>query len=210
MNLYEAFVTLARPLGLDPKDLLRYAGEDVIGGYHADPHQQRWYCGSMWEVEGQILYALVRALQPDSVLEVGSFLGCSATHMLEAMAVNEKGHLTSVDIDGSAGRLIPLSLRSRWTLVVARAQDYIGQDSVQAQIVLEDGPHDVEQTSEILRAVKDHIDYRICLSHDGAHFLVGKNIQEAHQQVFGSVGTLLVEPSDCGFAYQIGRNGRKK
>lgn len=44
------------------------------------------------------LYALVRALKPASVLEIGTHIGSSTIHIAQALKTNGGGHLTTVDI----------------------------------------------------------------------------------------------------------------
>jgi hypothetical protein len=50
----------------DPQELIGYAAEDTLGGYHWDERQRQFPSGSLWQVEGQMLYALVRWLKPDT------------------------------------------------------------------------------------------------------------------------------------------------
>lgn len=210
MNLYEAFTVIAKPLKLNPDELLKFAEEDRIGGFAFDANERHWPPGCIWAEEGKVLYALTRALKPHSVLEIGTFSGCSATHILEALAVNEQGYLTSVDVNGASGQDIPLSLRKRWNLVVGRGQDYIKQGTVQADLIWEDASHEVEDTVEILNAIKEHVRFKFLGSHDGAHFREGPHVQEAHRRVFGAVNVILIDPSDCGFAWTVRQNGRAK
>jgi hypothetical protein len=203
MNLKQACDELGIALGLDPSPLYDYTQEDRIGGFNLDPNQRRWPMGSMWEVEGLLLYALVRTLKPRQVAEVGTWVGCSATHILEAMAVNGKGKLTSIDINPAAGQDIPLSLRKRWTFVQGRGEDCLAA-LTDIDILFEDGPHDMEGTAAILATGRDHLNPRITLSHDGAHFLVGADIREAYRRVYRvEPRVLLIDPSDCGFCYVV-------
>lgn len=214
MLLNDALAAIAADFGLDAAALTTYAAEDRMGGFNHDVNARRWPTGSMWEVEGQFLYALVRAMRPCHVVEIGSWVGCSATHILEAMAVNDAedgsgGLLTSIDVDPGAGRDIPLSLRQRWRFLRGAAQDVIptaihSVDFGPVDIVFEDGPHDFEGTAAILAAVRDHLSPRLVISHDGAHFLVGADIRAAHVATFGAEPKILpIAPSDCGFCYQV-------
>src|SRR5947209_4711129 len=116
-TLDQALATLAAQLGLDPQALIAYAAEDHIGGFNMDVNRRRWAPGSIWEVEGKVLYALVRALKPAHVVEIGTWFGCGASHILEALAMNKKGKLTSIDTDPNAGSEILISLRKNWTFI---------------------------------------------------------------------------------------------
>jgi len=70
-----------------------------------------------------LCYALVRALQPEVVVETGVCYGVTSAYFLKALDVNGHGHLHSIDLpplgkDGDAyvGTFVPRELRHRWTL----------------------------------------------------------------------------------------------
>lgn len=78
---------------------------------------------------GLYLYAIVRALRPEIVVETGVANGESSAMILAAMDVNGVGHLTSIDLQGQelnqnfyrpegkgVGWLVPDAYRDRWTL----------------------------------------------------------------------------------------------
>src|SRR5690242_13419514 len=125
MNLEEGLAIVAGYFSLDVNKLIEYAAEDAIGGYHENPALRKWGVGSLWEVEGKILYAFIRATNPSRVLEIGTSQGASATHMLTAMERNNQGGLTSLDINAGAGYGIPQSLRSRWRFMAVDAVAYL-------------------------------------------------------------------------------------
>lgn len=200
--LETALRQIAKAGGLDADFLISAAAEDNIGGFHADPAQRQWPMGSMYGVEGQVLYALVRAMRPSLVYEIGADSGCSATHILTALEVNKKGKLVSVDRHESAGRLIPDNLRRRWKLLAGEAKDLVPES---ADIVLEDIDHG-PQTQELLSLLKN-CKMRLVLSHDAEHWLVGAEVRKGFQNAFGSCETVLISPSDCGYAYKFGPNG---
>ena len=72
------------------------------------------------------LYSIVRFLKPSTVIETGVASGFSSSHILKALAENNKGHLHSIDLhyrDGVTvpkgkplGWVIPEQLKTRWTL----------------------------------------------------------------------------------------------
>lgn len=77
------------------------------------------------------LYALVRKLRPETVVETGVCNGVSTYIVLEALEMNDRGHLYSADYpdpdripDGmDPGWIIPDELRSRWTLNQGLSQE---------------------------------------------------------------------------------------
>lgn len=205
MTLADVLTVMAVQLGVTPATMQGYADEDTIGGYHTDDTLRLWPMGSLWAVEGKVLYALVRALRPARIVEVGSWLGCSATHMLAALEVNGKGKLLSIDIEAGAGSLIPSELRHRWQSVTAEGAAYISEHKLRAEMVYEDAGHGLEGTTAILAAAKEQLHPRLTVSHDAMHFLVGADIRGAWDAVYGAGNyqTALMEPSDCGLAWRL-------
>ncbi len=75
-------------------------------------------------------YALVRALQPEKVVETGVANGVSTSYVLLAMERNGKGHLHSIDIGDPAtvppgfmtGWAVLERLRKRWTMHLGDAR----------------------------------------------------------------------------------------
>jgi predicted O-methyltransferase YrrM len=70
----------------------------------------------------ELLYALVRALQPGTVIETGVAAGTTTAYVLAALADNGAGHLHSIDLpttlqvaNGHVAVAVPPSLRDRWT-----------------------------------------------------------------------------------------------
>ena len=204
MNLNEALTQIASQLHLDPLVLTEYAVYDQWGGYH-DKQDDGFPVGSMWRVEGLVIYALIRALKPLSVLELGTSHGCSATHILQALADNGRGSLTSVDNGsqiGVPGEMIPDNLRSRWILHNMDLEIYLRlPDTPQYDFILEDAMHSPEQVEFIYRQLPRILKPGgVIVSHDAAHFLVGKDVQRGIRAAGYSAYVYLIEPSDCGLS----------
>ena len=72
-----------------------------------------------WGIEkehARLMYGLIRALRPERMVETGVANGLSTALILRAMDRNAIGRLTSVDIKGDVGELVPRELRGRWSL----------------------------------------------------------------------------------------------
>jgi hypothetical protein len=201
MNLREAFAEIGPAIQVAPDTLLAYAGEDTVGGYEGGAGA--WPIGSLWSVEGQFLYALVRALKPRHVLEIGTHAGCSATHILTALQTNHSGHLTSLDIEPLVGDGPPMHLRNRWTFVQAEAVQWLTAHQPQADLVFEDGFHTLNGTLSILETVQEVTRPQVVLSHDAAHQRVGPAVQRAFAATFQPMTVTLMAPSDCGLAWWV-------
>jgi predicted O-methyltransferase YrrM len=77
-------------------------------------------------------YAVCRALQPEAVIETGVGYGVTSAFFLQALAVNAKGSLWSIDLpplsadsERQSGILVPTELRSRWNICRGRARDVL-------------------------------------------------------------------------------------
>jgi predicted O-methyltransferase YrrM len=77
-------------------------------------------------------YAVCRALKPEVVLETGIGYGVTSAFLLQALAVNGKGGLWSIDLpplradsDNQSGILVPADLRSRWNIRRGRTRDVL-------------------------------------------------------------------------------------
>jgi predicted O-methyltransferase YrrM len=103
--------------------------------------------GAIGYTEGVYLYALLRTVRPEVVVETGVANGFSTAFSLLALQANEAGHLHSIDLPREVGRdyepgtfyegegragippgsepgwLIPQALKERWTLILGRSQD---------------------------------------------------------------------------------------
>jgi hypothetical protein len=158
MNLNDALRQIAADGGLDADELIAYANEDATGGRDTGAFDAM----STFADEGRVLYALIRALRPYRVLEVGVASGGTSTHILKALAANGSGTLWSVDIEPGSGYQIPEDLKGNWTFV---AGDALTVELPDADFVFEDGAHTLDFTRDALTRLKA-IHPRIIVSHD--------------------------------------------
>jgi predicted O-methyltransferase YrrM len=71
----------------------------------------------------RLLYVLIRAVRPATVLETGVCNGLTSVHILSAFERNQQGTLHSIDLpplgkhdEPGPGALVPVHLRDRWCL----------------------------------------------------------------------------------------------
>lgn len=205
MDLHAALTTLADYLDLDAAELIAYAEADPFTGW--DDGKGDFPNGSIWGVEGKVLFALVRALKPASVLELGVYHGCSTTHLIAALQANGSGTVTSVDHhsgDGASvdiGDAIPDAQRADFHYVEQRGQHYLAKLKDNSQpFIFEDMQHDVEGTAELwVLGVQKLQPGGVMISHDSEHPTAGPDVR-AGVALAGVTGTisLLIEPADCG------------
>lgn len=219
MNLTEVLYLIAAQVGADGSELIQYAAEDDLGGYHNIPSLARWPGGSIWESEGKILYALTRWLKPDIIGDLGGMTGCSASHFAKACQENGKGRVFSID-NGRAGAThgerIPGYLREYVELVAADGLDWLretGDGSI--GIVLEDMMHDTPSVK--IAAELSMLKLQpggLLLNHDAGHTFawagnstnkVGSSVGAEVQAGLRQAGltdfiVYLTDESDCGIS----------
>lgn len=221
VSLNTALDSIATAFELDADALIDYAAVDPWGGYN-DRYDDGFPTGSVFRVEGQVLYALVRALIDSLIpgfpafraLELGTHYGCSATHMAQAIQdSNNNGELTCVDLNGAAGNMIPANLKHRVELVTGDMFDYLArQQPAEFDLIFEDGSHHTEDVERVWRAAYVLLKPGgIILTHDAEHFHVpsGTGVGAAVKEGIARAGffsatpparTYLIAPSDCGLA----------
>lgn len=198
MRLEEALQQIATDAGLDAAELIRYAAEDHVGGRDTGD----WPGMSTFAPEGQAIYALVRALRPAFVVEVGVDSGGTSTHILTALEANGAGALWSVDINPECGAMVPEHLRHRWTFVNADALTV--ELPEHADFIFEDGEHGYDFTFNILTRLRE-LNPRMLLSHDYyTHLTYGDafQVQRAFTDVLGDKG-VLVDGAFTGLGYWV-------
>jgi len=209
--LIDVLFQIEKQLGLELDSLLPLAEADAIGGFHPDPSQRQWGMGAIFGVEGQTLYALIRALKPETLVEIGSGTGCSATHIASALHDNRAfyarldihvkpgGHLTTVDRGNTPA--IPADLLEYVTIHAGDGIDYLAllPDS-SVDFILEDADHTTEMCHAIGELVKTKLKPGgVLLVHDIAHWGVGADIRRGYDLAGMEVRRYLIEPSDCGW-----------
>jgi len=75
-------------------------------------------------------YIICRALRPRVVVETGVGSGVTTSFILQALTINDEGHLWSIDLppigaEQFAGSFVPQPLRSRWTLLRGRSRNLL-------------------------------------------------------------------------------------
>lgn len=192
-TLNDALRQIAAFGSLDADALIAYAAEDTHGG-RGDFPQSDTMC--ITRAEGQIIYALVRALQPASVVEVGSFIGVSSTHLLAALDANGAGDLTSIDVEAQP-MVIPDALLPRWSLAQMDAREYVWQP---VDFVMEDGDHTRDLTAKVLRNAIRH-GARCVVSHDAHNASVGTEVCAGFADIVGDdYMTVMVDDVALGLA----------
>lgn len=191
---------IAEQVDVDYEQLATYAHEDTHTGW--DAGLGAWPVGSLWQVEGQVLYALTRALKPKRVLELGRRFGCSTTHIAQAMAANKGGKVVSIDNDvhGPTELMIPKELYPFIEIVNGDAFEYLETHRGKFDMIFEDLDHDRATTAAIAKDAKNGRlrSGGLLIVHDTMHFLVGEAIRAGLDDAGIDARHYLIQPSDCG------------
>ena len=230
-DLNQVLTFISLQLGCDPAELIAYAGEDNLGGYHFDPVEARFPIGSLYGVEGQILYALIRHLKPEKVVEIGGWAGASASHMALAVMRNEKGRVISVDLGdenvnaatgNKHGSLINPTLRSYVELVKEDGRVWLNNQAPSSlDMIFEDADHSPDLVMELSRLALSRLKPGgYLVNHDAGHVEaiypngnrtpspVGQNVQDGLARAGAAFKAYLASPSDCGLAITV-NSGRQ-
>lgn len=214
-NLDGAIEQIAAYLSYPADALHEFAANDPYTKMGWDGGKGEAPVGSLFSVEGKVLYALVRAMQPQAVLELGTCVGASSTHLAAGLVANGKGRLTTVDsklqLTGPwmVGQLIPAGVKGAVKMVNEEGVGYAkGLKDDSFMFIFEDmlhGPAEVEATwTEAIRIVQPG---GLIISHDAAHFIVGAGVQQGIRAALNAAGyadqeplVLKIAPGDTGLA----------
>lgn len=204
MNLHDGLRRIAEYLDLDADELIAYAEQDQIGGWDYDHYKHHWPTGSIFGAEGQILYALVRGMNVLIAAELGTWAGCSASHMAQALIDDDTmGSLTCVDPDQNAGYLIVQERAGPIVFERRDRLDYLASvPDNRLDLLFNDTPQDVESGAAIAREAQRVLrPGGVYVVHDAEHFLVGEEIQAGIRA--GGINdhlTVKIDDTDCGLA----------
>lgn len=202
MDLKRACHIIGKYLAANGERLYQFALEDTIGGYHEDQEQCAYPCGSIWGVEGQILYALVRLLRPAHLLEIGNFMGCSTAHIGSAMTMNQRGFLDTFDLYPLV--VIHEAHQGRINAFTADLWKYDYNQSPPYDFLFLDDFHSTKSTAFVWDNFMEHAaPGAVIVTHDSEHETAGPQVKAGIGWGGYDYLSLVIEPSTCGLA--IGR-----
>lgn len=206
MNLPDTLKLIANQLNIDAAALIEAAKEDYQTGW--DNGAGAFPIGSLFGVEGQTLYALVRVLKPETIYELGTHYGASTTHLALAVHMNGAGRITSVDNNSmieagnvATGSMIPPDLLQYVDLInddaIARLAA-MPPESV--DFIFEDLTHYAEDCEKVGKLAQFVLKPGgLLIAHDAVHPIVGGAVQEGYLNANINIAfSYLTEPSDCG------------
>lgn len=123
---------------------------------------------------GRFMFRLVRALKPQSVLELGTNLGVSALHIASALEINGDGKLVSIEGDPTLSdiareNLARLGHEGRSSVLTGRFDDVLPDCLPQNRpfdLVFIDGHHEEAATLRYFETIKLHLTPGACVAFD--------------------------------------------
>lgn len=186
MDTIDALTRIAQYIGIAPMTL--YTAYEL--DHHFGARIDGWSPMSVTTDEGRVIYALVRALRPQNVLEFGTLSCCSATHILQALCDNREGNLVSIDIAPLEPPGPPQELYHRWHFVQANGITYNFGD-YGCDLCFEDTSHTHDSTRKLCRRALD-LGAKLVIVHDAANQTSGKEVCRGLGEIFSRY--LIVEP----------------
>lgn len=113
-------------------------------------------------------YAIIRAIEPDNVVETGTHLGLGSCVIAAALLRNGHGRLTTIDIDADSGHLIGQPWASVIDRRVGSSIDELGKMR-DVDMFLHDSLHTYDYESRELAAVEPNLRADAIILSDNAH-----------------------------------------
>jgi predicted O-methyltransferase YrrM len=187
----------------NPGFVLELMLSDNIGGEPLGDTNQKnkaWPEKSMHESEGRVLHALVRIKKPETVVEIGSWRGCSTSHIASAIHTNGTGILHAVDPEMDLSLVEPQLLEH---IVQNKISCFDWTPPGKIDLMLEDGAHTPGFTKAVWERFLPFMNRgSIAASHDIFFVFPHPNfIEEEFRSVIGNnYIRIQIPPSPCGIA----------
>lgn len=114
-------------------------------------------------------YAIVRATQPQHVVETGTDKGLGSLALAAALLMNGKGRLTTIDINPAAGYLISGEYAYVTDLVFGDSVAAISSIGSNVDLFIHDSDHSAEHESREIRAIEEKLSPHAYVLSDNAH-----------------------------------------
>jgi hypothetical protein len=188
METISCLKLIADYLGIAPMTL--YTAFEL--DHHFGAKIDEWPAMSVTTDEGRVIYAVIRALRPQNVLEFGVCGGCSATHILQALCDNREGNLVGVDIEAIKPPGAPEELQYRFHFIQANGITH-GFGDYKCDVCFEDTSHSSHSTSNLCKRGLE-LGAKLVIVHDAANKTAGAGVRKGIEEVFKQY--MIAEPGD--------------
>lgn len=197
----DVVIQIANDFKLGPNRLLAYTQEAPYAAKRPDGHP--WPSGTGSENEKRILYAITKALQPETVIDVGTRWGSMTLQILSA---SPKSRVISIDIEKTihgggqpVGRFIPKQYE--YEQLFTDATRWFAVTNEQANLIFEDTAHNEETTYGIYKRITEILTPGgVVISHDAAHPKFKGAVVNGIRMAGIEPNVYLVEGDSCGLA----------
>jgi predicted O-methyltransferase YrrM len=137
---------------------------------------------------GDFLFQLVRVIQPQAALELGTCVGLSASYIAAAMQINNRGHLWTLEGIADSAKIARetfsvLGLSDRVTTIVGRFIDTLDTALKNGPYTFAfvDGHHEGDATIEYFNKIKPHLSGNSILVFDDINW--SRGMQNAWKEI---------------------------
>jgi hypothetical protein len=163
------------------QDFVKWIEEDFYPGW-----EELEYTGPAGRRELKILYAMIRATKPKKILEIGTFRGDSANHILLACERNRlEGFPVDVTLLDIKNYLTTDLHDNNFKRVLRSSIEFLPNDEY--DFIVQDGSHKYSIVKRELELFKMCANLKWVWAHD--YYLPGRGVKEAWDEVGNDVFT---------------------
>ena len=175
-------------------------GEQPRPSLEQDP--SNW---SMPQIEAAMLYAIVRAIKPNTVLELGTHLGYSAEIILKGLIENDHGNLITLERQQHLSPSSALVCSGRSYPLSVDGIEFSKSLCFPIDMIFEDGDHTEENTRTFLTNCLPHLTPGgVVVVHDVAYPGLSETVTSGMVQSLGdNIERIVIDDSPCGLGLWI-------
>lgn len=160
---------------------------------------------SMPEVEAIMLYAIVRAAQPATVLELGTHLGYSTRAIMRGLVRNDYGLVVTLDREQHLQADSVLHTSSRVVAFSIDGIEHLKKMNYPLGMVFEDGDHTEENTYQFLSTCLPRLNPKgVVVVHDVAYEGLSEQVRKGMERSLGAnFESIVIDDSPCGLGIWV-------
>lgn len=184
---------------VEHQQFLNWIEEDFYPGW-----EELGYTGPAGRRELKLLYSSIRASKPKKILEIGTFRGDSANHILLACEKNRsEGHPVEVTLLDIKNYLISDLHDSNFERIIINSINFL--PSNEYDFIVQDGSHSYKMVKRELELFKECSNLKCVWAHD--YHLPGRGVKpawdELGNQIFQKWNSFTEPEYSAGFVIAI-------
>lgn len=174
------------------EELVKFTEEDIYQGW-----EELGYTGPAGRRELKMLYALIRIIKPKKILEIGTYKGDSANHVLLACEKNRnEGYTVDVTLLDIKNFLEKKLHDSNFTRVLENSINHLPNSDY--DLIIQDGSHNYTIVKKELELFNSCKNLKFVWAHD--YYLPGRGVKQAWDEVGKKVFKQWIPFSDPEYA----------